>query len=453
MRFVASWALLLVGGCVADVGELCGGPLYEVTEPVVVPRSADVLFVVDNSRSMAEEQEALARSFGRFIDAVAGSGEYRIGVITTDMSFDFDDEGEVGGYSEFIYDVRHPHGIVGVDDQQCAPLVPRTEHGCFRGRGAERFVDSTMGDRNAQIARFAQNVRVGTCGSGLEQAFQALIRALDEREGCNQGFFRDDANLVIIFVSDEDDNGQEPIALYAEELARRVDLRRTRIAAVIGAVDGEASYCNPDTAEVCGNFCAEVNPNGSGFPCSFATSGTCPFGEICLPMGAGQEPRCVFDDEGATFCASCSRFMTDGCCSAEPGRRYVELAREIERRTVAANPELVATGCSGGADSLCLVDTICATDFGDTLARIARDLVASTDYTLVPPVEGPRRMVVDLVGPRFDDGERRLKIDTDYRLSDDGSTVSILIPTEPEDTVRIRYRNSIDIPGMNCLPN
>lgn len=441
--------VLASAGCVAEVGELCGGPLHVITEPVVVPRPADVVFVVDNSRSMAEEQELLARSFGRFIDEVAGSGEYRIAVVSTDMSFGIDDEGEVAGYSEFIHDERHPHGIVGLDDLQCAPLRPRLEHGCFRGR----WVDSTTGGRQAQIDRFAANVRVGTCGSGTEEAFSALLQALDNGDTCNRGFRRDDANLVIVFVSDEDDNGFMPIEQFADELERRVDLARVRIASVIGVLDGAPSHCSPERGAVCGGYCFEVNAFGSHAPCSWDASGTCPVGEVCIPLGANAAPRCVYDTPDATHCASCSRFRIEDCCSAEPGRRYVNFAKEIERRAAELNPSLVPNGCAGGGQSACVTETICATDFGDSLARIARELVASTEYTLDPPVESARRLEVHLVGPRFAGGEQKLELGSGYRLSEDGGTVSLLVAPNTDDTVRIRYRNSIEIPGVNCLPN
>ncbi len=446
---VAAVVGLASTGCVADVGELCGGPLHVITEPVVVPRPADVIFVVDNSRSMAEEQELLARSFGRFIDEVAGSGEYRIAVVSTDMSFGPGDEGEVAGYSEFIHDAQHPHGIVGLDDAECRPITPRLEHGCFRGQ----WVDSTTGGRQAQIDRFADNVRVGTCGSGAEEAFSALLEALDNNSGCNRGFRRNDANLVIVFVSDEDDNGFMPIELFADELERRVDLERIRIASVIGVLDGVPSYCSPERGAVCGGFCAEVNGPGSHLPCSWDASGTCPVGEVCVPLGDRGEPHCVIDVPDATHCASCSRFKIEDCCSADPGRRYVEFAREIERRATEQNIDLVANGCAGGGQSVCVTETICATEFGDSLARIARELVASTEYTLNPPIEEGRRLEVHLIGSRFDGGELELERDVGYRLSEDRSTVTILVPPNLEDTVRIRYRNSIDIPGKNCLPN
>ena len=66
------------------------GDLQEVTALKAVPdRDLDILFVVDNSPSMIEEQQALATSFPRMIDALAtlddGLPNLHIGVVTSDL--------------------------------------------------------------------------------------------------------------------------------------------------------------------------------------------------------------------------------------------------------------------------------------------------------------------------------------------------------------------------------
>src|SRR5688500_10837964 len=55
----------------------------------------DVLWVIDNSGSMAEEQENLARNFQSFIELFTrGAVDYRIAVTTTDV---FGDAGQFRG--------------------------------------------------------------------------------------------------------------------------------------------------------------------------------------------------------------------------------------------------------------------------------------------------------------------------------------------------------------------
>ena len=51
------------------------------------PSKADILFVVDNSKSMAEEQLALANSIGDLLEALAPNDtSYRIGIVSTDVN-------------------------------------------------------------------------------------------------------------------------------------------------------------------------------------------------------------------------------------------------------------------------------------------------------------------------------------------------------------------------------
>src|SRR4029078_9614293 len=71
---------------VADGGHLDWAP-DETTAAFYVTRDVDVLFVVDNSGSMAEEQIALTSAFGSFVEVREQPGvvsSYRIGITTTD---------------------------------------------------------------------------------------------------------------------------------------------------------------------------------------------------------------------------------------------------------------------------------------------------------------------------------------------------------------------------------
>ena len=454
MRFAFLLAVTALTACQGKTKELCAPPLHETTAPVSVARPTDILFVVDNSRSMEEEQEELGRSFSRFIDAIAGSGSYRIAVVTTDQSYDFDDPGEMGGLSRIIHDPRYPHGIIDIDDTRCAPVRPRIEHGCFRGRANERIVDSETSGRAAQIERFGRNVRVGTCGAGAEQAFASMSSALAQLDGCNRGFRRDDANLVIIFVSDEDDRSPGPVEQYVDDLEARFDITRVRIATVVGTLDGAPSYCVNGRTDECGHYCAEVELPGSHRPCRFDGTLECPFEEECQPRGPGAEPRCVVPEgRPANSCATCSFYATDTCCSAEPGTRYLAFAKEVERRAALLDHDVAASGCRGDLPGrpACITETICQSDFGESLARIARDLVATTVYDLSPPAPDRRRIRVVVQGAA---GERVLEIDEEYVLAEDGSTVSLVGTGRPDmgDTVRITYNSTLDVTGTECLP-
>lgn len=170
-------------------------------------RSVDVLWVVDSSCSMAQEQEALAGNFGSFLDVVDELAlDYQVGVITTDL--------EDGGILE----------------------------------GPTRWVTPDTPDAEGV---FADNVLVGQTGSGLEQGFDAALEALTgdpmDPEGPNVGFLRPDAGLRIVFVSDEDDQSFG----YADASEYVALLQATKTNpdhVVLSDITGGASGCYANSA-------------------------------------------------------------------------------------------------------------------------------------------------------------------------------------------------------------
>lgn len=78
---------------------------------------------------------------------------------------------------------------------------------------AELFLTS---DTENPEDQFAEMVSVGAGGVGIEMGLAGAHAALSEplRSGANAGFLRDDANLSIIFISDENDFSPEPVDDY-----------------------------------------------------------------------------------------------------------------------------------------------------------------------------------------------------------------------------------------------
>ncbi len=182
----------------AAVVPLLGAGTYETehTDEFIQKsgQDVDVLFVVDNSGSMSEEQNNLSKNFGNFVNqATTWNNDYQIGVISTDIDKD-------GGM-----------------------LL-----------GTPRFVTK------ATVGQFGNNVKLGTNGSGTEQGLAAAQMALSlpltadsttactSAAQCNQGeacvdgfcggpnraFMRKDAALEVVFVSDEDDYSPADINFY-----------------------------------------------------------------------------------------------------------------------------------------------------------------------------------------------------------------------------------------------
>lgn len=143
--------------------------IVQQTEPKV-----DVLFVVDNSSSMGEEQDALQQNFPMFMDYFLGSGlDYHIAMVSTDVQL-ADHSGRLRVFNGYNY--------IDVDN----PAPQQT----FAG------FTSTLG------------VLTGSQESGRAAAYAAVeLRQNDPR---NIGFIRPEAELHLIFVSDTFDNSSQP---------------------------------------------------------------------------------------------------------------------------------------------------------------------------------------------------------------------------------------------------
>ena len=138
--------------------------LVQIPEPAL-----DVLFVIDNSESMAEEQLALTTSFEHLMAWFVDSGtDYHVGVISTDME----------------------------DPAQA---------GMLQADGDSLFIDVGY-DRDSAVESFSARASLGTDGSHLERALDAIYTAIalmaDQQ---NAGFYRSEASLALIVISDEDD--------------------------------------------------------------------------------------------------------------------------------------------------------------------------------------------------------------------------------------------------------
>ena len=217
---IQSSALL---AAVALWGVACTSPVEEpgstlpgrcqAEAPRISTQKTDILFVIDNSGSMAEEQEAIARELPAFLSELRQGGgvdqDFRVGVITTSV------------YLNARYDVNKPPTFEPYNDQ-AGRLQPVPD---ALGRPtAERYLE--MGDANL-LARFERLVKQGTGGSGQETPFEAVRLAVSEpltttpiAEGGNAGFLRDGARLLVVLVTDEEDCSSmerpPPVSLTAD---------------------------------------------------------------------------------------------------------------------------------------------------------------------------------------------------------------------------------------------
>lgn len=217
---IRSSALLAV----ALWGVACTSPVEEpgstlpgrcqVDAPLISAQKTDLLFVIDNSGSMAEEQAAIATELPAFLDELRqGNGveqDFRVGVITTSV------------YLRAFFDNREQFSEF---PDQAGRLQPVPDE--LNRPTAERYLD--QGDPDL-LEKFRRLVRVGTRGSGQETPFEAARLALTPPlsttplgEGGNGGFLRDGARLLVVVVSDEEDcssTERPPPVVLTEDTSR-----------------------------------------------------------------------------------------------------------------------------------------------------------------------------------------------------------------------------------------
>ena len=163
----------LILGSIACSEITISGENEEVTETQTLVETfiqaplpkVDVLWVVDNSPSMASEHAALQQALAPFMEELdAASVAWQMGVLSTEL----DDE---------------QLGILHGDPWVLSPNL------------------------EAPIEALQQALEVGTDGRGLSGGIAATLMALSDpyRNGENRGFRRDDASLHVIVFSDSDD--------------------------------------------------------------------------------------------------------------------------------------------------------------------------------------------------------------------------------------------------------
>jgi hypothetical protein len=200
--------------------------------------AVDLLFVIDNSGSMGDEQAQLVASFPGFVEGIASTlgpdTDWHVGVITTD-----DNRFNAPGCQRLGALTTRTGGEAS-SDAICGPFAAATPY-------------ITRADDLAQS--FACAARVGVGGSGIERPMDAITTALGGGlGGCNDGFLRDEALLVLVLVTDEDDQADsrgEPEDWYdAVVAAKHGDAAAVVVLALVGLPRPNA--CPPGDGSVDG---------------------------------------------------------------------------------------------------------------------------------------------------------------------------------------------------------
>ncbi|MBN2493689.1 MAG: hypothetical protein JXR96_03770 [Deltaproteobacteria bacterium] len=385
---LAAALLSIVSGCNDySYEELSPSVLHNKRHSFVVNvySTVDILFVIDNSGSMAGEQVALAESFSSFaerLDLLFGPGKYQVGVITTGMFSEMccpfesackiNASGESGRLQDRlgrivdwesdppVFDFRDTQGacrIIGSDNQVC-------------------FYD-TETEPPEGVAL------VGVEGCGIERGLAAVRAALDRERLAgsgmwNAGFLRDEAILAVVVVSDEEDCGE------VGDVMEGGDMCYYAAAGVDG--EGRTSYLDEGVerpyaltpVEEYHRLLTGLKGDRPGMVKFAAIVGVDKVDEatpgVTIADLDNTRIRYEADEHGhylpSTVCA------TPGCtgqhCEAYPGTRYIELARLF--------------GLEQGGDGF--VGSICH-DFSETLEDIATFVACPRTFYLSEPILDP----------------------------------------------------------------
>lgn len=172
-----------IGGSTSG-GSSTGGTVGLTTEifrqAAEETKKLDIVWVIDDSGSMSDEQASLGANFSAFIDEfIAKNVDFKMGITTTDTS-----SATRKGKMVFGSDVK----LTSAKAQQ-DPAQFKTD--------------------------FRNLVNVGTYGSGTEAGLSASEGFMQKHAAT---FLRPDAYLAVVIVSDEEDQSYKTVSAYTDYL-------------------------------------------------------------------------------------------------------------------------------------------------------------------------------------------------------------------------------------------
>jgi len=347
----------------------------ELTQVVPGAVMTDILFVIDDSGSMADEQTNLQNNLASFITALRDSpvaNDFQVAVTTTSVS---------------IWGANTATG----------------EHGSF-------VAPVLAGDSPNLVADFQAQVLVGTAGFGKEQPLAAIELALSPAllapGAANEGFLRPGARLAVVILTDEDDcsdgaspwadnnnkchndNGDgvdykatvlDPVSHFVDVLqgplgpAGAQETRDVVVAAIAG-VDASTllptCYYDPGDPNQQNRWCCHSPQN------DVCVANACGNNALSLPGGLAGDTYCCGEAAGAACTSSCP--------------------------TAFDKADRLAAFVASFPSTRRLMASVCDTSFASTLQQIAGLIVSQT-----VPLEGaPADYRMLVVGVRHADGSR-----------------------------------------------
>lgn len=150
---------------------------------VSTQNEVDVLFVIDNSGSMSEEQQGMGNKINGFLSKIANL-DWQIAITTTDGR----------STTPITGDTNRPWS-----DGQFRP---------FDSNSGSQYIlrPSQVSAADAQT-KLSAAIQMGVGGDGNERGINAVYRAIERAAtpSVNRDFFRPNAKLAVVLISDEDE--------------------------------------------------------------------------------------------------------------------------------------------------------------------------------------------------------------------------------------------------------
>lgn len=363
-------ACVLLLGCVdRPLEHIPGGHLQQSNHyfPQSLEKDIDILFVIDNSGSMKQEQDNLADNFPRLIEALRnpklgpdGSGRpcsagdtsgckipnVHIGVVSTDLGAQVPGINGCAGSGDGARLQSQPRGVcVGPSE----PYISYVD-------GVTNINDPSTDDPVERVKQaFSCIARLGTEGCGYEHPLEAARRALDGKT--NPGFVREKAFLAVVFITDEDDcSAQRPAQLFDPQQPDPFGFRCFQHGVRCNIDDptkpGPRKDCRPrDDPDTAGQLLWPVSDYVAFF------NGLKPPGRVVLSAIAGD--------------------TDDVQVGADPQGPFLKWTSCVGKSTDKAAPAIRLRSAVEAFGKRGHFSSICTDDFGPALGRLGELIIAS----------------------------------------------------------------------------
>ncbi|MES2526141.1 MAG: hypothetical protein V4598_03615 [Bdellovibrionota bacterium] len=172
----------------STTGATTGGVSYQdvtenFTQNAAQTKKVDIMWVIDNSGSMSDEQTALGANFDSFISSFINlNADFKMGITTTDTSSN----------------TKKGKMVTGSDVKLTSAAA--------------------AANPNQFMADFKNLVKVGISGSGNEMGLMATEGFMEKYATGSTPFVRPEAYLAVVILSDEEDQSPKAVAAYTEYL-------------------------------------------------------------------------------------------------------------------------------------------------------------------------------------------------------------------------------------------